>query len=451
MAELTTTLAATIESLLEQKKYNSLKDILTTIQPIDIALILEEMPVNKVALIFRLLPKEWAADVFVEMESDSREMLIKSFSDSELKEIIDELYIDDAVDLVEEMPANVVRRILAQADPDTRRLINEMLKYPEDSAGSVMTTEMVDLLPDMTAADAILRIRRTGIDKETINVCYVIDEKRKLLGAVSIRAIILASEDALIEDIMDDNIISVTTQEDQESVAQQFAKYNLTVIPVVDAENRLVGIVTVDDAIDIIQEEATEDISKMAGVTPSDKPYLKLSVFELWKSRIPWLMVLMLSATLTSIILSTFESALLVVPALTAYIPMLMGTGGNSGSQASVTVTRGLSLGEIEFSDLLSVIWKEIRVSVLCGLSLAVVNFVKLLLIDRLSATVALAICVTLVFVVFFAKIVGALIPMLAEKLGFDPAVMASPFITTIVDALSLLIYFGVAKAILPI
>lgn len=451
MAELTTTLAATIESLLEQKKYNSLKDILTTIQPIDIALILEEMPVNKVALIFRLLPKEWAADVFVEMENDSREMLIKSFSDSELKEIIDELYIDDAVDLVEEMPANVVRRILAQADPDTRRLINEMLKYPEDSAGSVMTTEMVDLLPDMTAADAILRIRRTGVDKETINVCYVIDEKRKLLGAVSIRAIILASEDALIEDIMDDNIISVTTQEDQESVAQQFAKYNLTVIPVVDAENRLVGIVTVDDAIDIIQEEATEDISKMAGVTPSDKPYLKLSVFELWKSRIPWLMVLMLSATLTSIILSTFENALLVVPALTAYIPMLMGTGGNSGSQASVTVTRGLSLGEIEFSDLVSVIWKEIRVSVLCGLSLAVVNFVKLLLIDRLSATVALAICVTLVFVVFFAKIVGALIPMLAEKFGFDPAVMASPFITTIVDALSLLIYFGVAKAILPI
>ena len=403
------------------------------------------MPVNKVALIFRLLPKEWAADVFVEMESDSREMLIKSFSDSELKEIIDELYIDDAVDLVEEMPANVVRRILAQADPDTRRLINEMLKYPEDSAGSVMTTEMVDLLPDMTAADAILRIRRTGVDKETINVCYVIDGKRKLLGAVSIRAIILASEDALIEDIMDDNIISVTTQEDQESVAQQFAKYNLTVIPIVDAENRLVGIVTVDDAIDIIQEEATEDISKMAGVTPSDKPYLKLSVFELWKSRIPWLMVLMLSATLTSIILSTFESALLVVPALTAYIPMLMGTGGNSGSQASVTVTRGLSLGEIEFTDLLSVIWKEIRVSVLCGLSLAVVNFVKLLLIDRL------AICVTLVFVVFFAKVVGALIPMLAEKFGFDPAVMASPFITTIVDALSLLIYFGVAKAILPI
>ncbi|MBE6764990.1 MAG: magnesium transporter [Clostridia bacterium] len=451
MAEITTTISATIESLLELKKYNSLKDILTTIQPIDIALILEEMPIQKVALIFRLLPKELAAEVFVEMENDSREALIKSFSDNELKEIIDELYLDDAVDLVEEMPASVVRRILAQADPDTRRLINEMLKYPEDSAGSVMTTEFVDLLPDMTAADAILRIRRTGVDKETINVCYVIDGKRKLIGAVSIRAIILASEDAVIEEIMDENILSVTTQEDQETVAQMFAKYNFTVMPVVDAENRLVGIVTVDDAIDIIQEEATEDISKMAGVTPSDKPYLKLSVFEIWKSRIPWLMALMLSATLTSIILTSFEGALLVVPVLTAYIPMLMGTGGNSGSQASVTVTRGLSLSEIEFSDLASVLWKEVRVSVLCGASLAIVNFLKLLLIDRLEATVALTICVTLIFVVFFAKLVGALIPMLAEKFGFDPAVMASPFITTIVDALSLLIYFGVAKTVLGI
>lgn len=451
MAEITTTIAATIESLLELKKYNSLKDILTTIQPIDIALILEEMPMQKIALIFRLLPKELAAEVFVEMENDSRETLIKSFSDSELKEIIDELYLDDAVDLVEEMPASVVRRILAQADPDTRRLINEMLKYPEDCAGSVMTTEFVDLLPDMTAADAILRIRRTGVDKETINVCYVIDSKRKLIGAVSIRSIILASEDALIEEIMDENILSVTTQEDQETVAQMFAKYNFTVMPVVDAENRLVGIVTVDDAIDIIQEEATEDISKMAGVTPSDKPYLKLTVMEIWKSRIPWLMALMLSATLTSIILTSFESALLVVPVLTAYIPMLMGTGGNSGSQASVTVTRGLSLSEIEFSDLASVLWKEVRVSVLCGASLAVVNFAKLLLIDRLDVPVALAICVTLIFVVFFAKLVGALIPMLAEKFGFDPAVMASPFITTIVDALSLLIYFGVAKAVLGI
>ena len=451
MAEITATFEATIEMLLEQKKFNSLKDILTTMYPADIAILFEGLPKQKLTLLFRLLPKELAAEVFVEMESHLQQLLITGFSDKELKEIIDELYMDDAVDLIEEMPANVVKRILSQADPETRRLINEMLMYPEDSAGSIMTTEFVDLRPEMTASDAVDHIRATGIDKETIDVCYVTDTKRKLVGAASIRSIILASKDTKISEIMDPHVISVNTHEDQEAVAQIFAKYGFTAIPVVDTENRLVGIVTVDDAIDVMQEETTEDISKMAAITPPDKPYFQLSVFEIWKSRIPWLLLLMISATFTGMIISSFEKALATYIVLTAFIPMLMDTGGNSGSQASVTIIRGLSLQQIQFSDILRVVWKEARVAVMCAITLSVFNFAKLMLFDRVGLYVALVIRITLSATVFVAKIVGCILPMLAKKIGFDPAVMASPFITTIVDALSLIIYFSTASVILGI
>lgn len=451
MAEITTTFATTIQSLLDMKKYNSLKDILTTMNPSDIANLFEDLPENRLTLLFRLLPKELAAEAFVEMDGNLQELLIRGFSDLELKDIIGELYLDDAVDLVEEMPAGVVKRILTNADADTRRLINEMLKYPEDSAGSIMTTEFVDLSPGMTANDAIDHIRHTGVDKETVNVCYVTDPKRKLIGAISIRTIILSSPESVIGELMEDNVIFVNTLEDQEAVAQMFAKYNFTAMPVVDAEQRLVGIVTVDDAIDVMQEEATEDIEKMAAITPSDKPYLRLTVFEIWKSRIPWLLLLMISATFTGMIITHFEDALSAYIILTSYIPMLMDTGGNCGSQASVTIIRGLSLNEIEFKDIFKVMWKECRVSLMCGISLSVVNFAKLLVFDRVGLLVAAVICITLAFTVFVAKIVGCVLPLLAKKLGFDPAVMASPFITTIVDALSLLIYFRMASIVLGI
>ena len=449
MAELTTTVTQTLETLLDSKKYGTLKDILVTLNGADVAALFSELPSNRISLLFRLLPKELAAETFVEMEPDVQEDLIRSFSDSELKEIVDELYMDDAVDLVEEMPANVVKRILAQAEPETRRLINEMLKYPEDSAGSIMTTEYVELRPYMTTEDAIKHIRRTGIDKETVNVCYITDDRRHLIGAVSIRALILAPEDDTMEEIMEPNVISVTTQEDQESVAECFAKYDFTALPVVDGEGRLVGIVTVDDAIDVLTDEATEDMEKMAAITPSDKPYLKLSVWSIFKSRIPWLLLLMVSATFTGSILTHFEGALASCIVLVSFVPMLMDTGGNSGGQASVTIIRGLSLHEIEFSDILRVIWKEIRVAVLCGVALAVVNFGKLMLINRVGFSVSLVVCMTLVATVFTAKVVGCTLPILAKKVGFDPAVMASPFITTIVDALSLLIYFAFARMLL--
>ena len=451
MAETNTTIVSTLETLLEKKKFNSIKDVLSTMNPADIAAVLEDMDQPRLVLLFRLLPKSLAADSFVEMDGDTQEILIQGFTDKELKEIVDELYMDDAVDLVEEMPANLVKRILRQTDPETRRLINEMLKYPEDSAGSIMTTEFVDLRPDMTAAGAIDHIREAGIDSETINICYVVNKTRQLIGAVSIRSIILAKSDAHVEDIMESHVISVTTLEDQETVAQMFAKYNFTAMPVVDTEGRLVGIVTVDDAIDVIQEEATEDISKMAAITPSDKPYLRRSVFELWKSRVPWLMILMISATFTGLIITHFEDQLAGCLVLTAFIPMLMDTGGNSGSQASVTVIRSLSLQEIDFSDLFRIMWKEARVAVMCGLSLAIVNFLKLMFFDKVGFSVALVICVTLIVTVFVAKLVGCSLPLLAKKVGFDPTVMASPFITTIVDALSLLIYFRMATLVLDI
>ena len=444
-------LEQTISSLLENKRYSSVKDILVTLNAADIAAIFGELSEDALPLLFRLLPKELAADAFVEMDADRQESLITRFSDTELKAVIDELYIDDAVDLVEEMPANVVKRILKQADPDTRKLINELLKYPDDCAGSIMNTEFVELRTRQTVADAIRVIRREGLEKETINDCFVTNADRTLAGIISLRTLILSKDEDLVGDRMDTNVISVTTMEDQESVAEKFKKYDLTAMPVVDGENRLVGIVTVDDAIDVMEEEATEDIEKMAAMTPSDKPYLKTSVWDIYKHRIPWLMLLMVSATFTGLIIAKFEHALAAQVVLTAYIPMLMDTGGNSGSQSSVTIIRGLSLSEIHFKDIFAVLWKEIRVAVLCGLSLAVVNFAKLLLLDRVGAQVALVVSLTLVVTVAAAKFIGCTLPLLAKKIGFDPAVMASPLITTIVDALALLTYFGIASSLLHI
>ena len=446
-----------IEELARSKQYTELRELFLPMEPADIALLLEKSGEKLMPLLYRLLPKETAAEVFVELESDSQEMLINGFSNTELKEVLDELYLDDAVDIVEEMPANVVKRILKHADPDTRKSINEILKYPDDSAGALMTTEFVDLKRDMTVEDALKRIRRTGTDKETINVCYVVDPARKLQGIVSLRTILLSDEDDTIDEIMETHVISVSTLEDKEDVAQTFSKYNFIALPVVDKEDRLVGIITVDDAIDVMEEETTEDIEKMAAMLPTDKPYLKTSVWDTYKSRIPWLLLLMVSATFTGQIIARFEDALSAFAILTAYIPMLMDTGGNCGSQASVTVIRGISLDEIEFSDLFRVIWKEIRVAVVCGATLAAANFVKLMLVDKMifgnpiTITVALVICLTLVVTVFAAKVVGCTLPLLAKKIGFDPAVMASPFITTVVDAISLMIYFNFASLLLGI
>ena len=443
--------------MLEEKKYSTLRDILITMNPADVAGLFDGLEEKQIPVMFRLLPKEQAAETFVEMEPEAQQLLIQGFSDNELREVLDELYVDDAADLVEEMPANVVRRILGQADPEMRSSINQILRYPENSAGALMTMEYVSLRPDMTVEEAILRIRRQGVDKETIYTCYVLDKDRTLLGIVTVKDLLLAeSDDTEIREIMTSNIISVTTQDDQEEVAKMFSKYNFLALPVVDTENRMVGIVTFDDAMDVMEEEATEDMEIMAAMTPSEKSYLKSSPFDLYKHRIPWLMLLMVSATFTGMIISSFESALALLPALTAFIPMLMDTGGNCGSQSSVTVIRALSLDELEFSDALTVLWKEIRTAVLCGVTLAAVCFLKVLLVDRLlmgnasiSLSVDLVICLALGVTVIMAKMVGCTLPLLAKKLGFDPAVMASPFITTIVDALSLLVYFLFAKTIL--
>ena len=447
-----------IGDLLERKQYAQLRGLLLPLEPADVAQIMDDLPEQNIPLVFRLLPKEAAAEVFVELSPDHQEQLISSFSNTELKEVLDELYLDDAVDIVEEMPANVVTRILTHSDPEMRKSINEILKYPEDSAGSIMTTEYIDLKRDMTVQDCFKRIRRNAAEVETINVCYVLDRNRKLQGYVTIRDLLMADYEDVIGDIMDPNIIFATTLEDQETVAQKFRHYGFIAMPVVDTEQRLVGIITADDVFNVMEEEVTEDMEKMAAIVPTDKPYLKTSIVETWKARIPWLLLLMISATFTGIIITGFENALAVYSALIAYIPMLMDTGGNSGSQASVSVIRGISLGEIEFHDLPRIIWKECRVAILCGVTLAGANFVKLLLVDRLllgntgiTVLVALVLCATLICTVLCAKIVGCTLPILAQKVGFDPAVMASPFITTIVDALSLLIYFGFATMLLPI
>ena len=458
MAEHSVTVEGTLNALLDGKKYRAIKDILVTMNPADIAAVFDEIDEDKLPLLFRLLPKELAAESFVEMEPDNQEMLIRGFSDSELKEVLDELYVDDAVDIVEEMPANVVRRILSQADPDMRKQINEILRYPENSAGSIMTTEYVSLRPNMTVEEAIIRIRRTGVDKETIYTCYVTKD-RKLIGFCTVKNLLLQQDDnALISEIMHTNVISVNTMDDQEEVAQMLSKYNFLALPVVDGEGRMVGIVTFDDAMDVIEDETTEDIEMMSGMAPSDKPYSKSSPFDLFKKRFPWLTVLMVSATFTSMIITGFEDALAAQAALTAFIPMLTGTGGNSGTQSSATVIRALSLGDVEFSDIFSVIWKEIRTAVLCGIALAAVCFAKLMLFDNMvmgndaiTVLVALSICVTMAVTVLIAKVIGSALPLIAKQLGADPAVLSSPFISTMVDALSLLVYFTVSKAILHI
>ena len=453
MAELS--FERTFEALLEEKKYSTIKDVLVTMNPADIAAIFEDVDEERLPLLFRLLPKELAAETFVEMEPEQQEILVEGFSDRELHEVMDELFVDDAVDLVEEMPANVVKRILAQADPQMRREINEILRYPEDSAGSIMTTEYVNLHPSMTVGDAIERIRRTGVDKETIYTCYVTNE-RKLLGTVTVRELLMAKDDVKVEDLMETNVISVNTLDDQEEVANMFTKYSFLALPVVDSDMRMVGIVTFDDAMDVLEEETTEDMEIMAGITPSEKTYFRSNPWELYKHRIPWLLLLMVSATFTGIIITHFENALAAQVVLTAFIPMLMDTGGNSGSQASVTVIRALSLDDVEFADLPVVVWKEIRTAVLCGVSLAAACFVKLMVVDKLilgneavTTTVAAVVCSTMALTVLVAKLIGCSLPMFAKKLGFDPAVMASPFITTIVDAVSLLVYFAIASALL--
>lgn len=454
----------TAEKIVEriaEKQYALLRDELNQENPIDIAELLSEIPEDSLPVVFRLLAKELAAETFVEMNSESQELLIHSFSDNELRSVTEELFSDDMVDIIEEMPANVVKRILATATSETRASINTLLRYSPDSAGGTMTLEYVRLLPTMTVSQAFERIKRTGVDKETIYTCYVTDAKRCLLGVVTVKDMLLAEPDSLILDIMETNIIFAQTDEDKEAVAKIFVDYGFLALPVVDKENRLVGIVTYDDAIDIISEESEEDMQIMAAITPSDTPYLKTSVFSIWKSRIPWLLLLMISSTFTGLIITSFEDALAASVALTAFIPMLMGTGGNSGSQASVTVIRSLSLDELEFSDLFRVVWKEVRVSILCAIALAIANFVKMILIDMLLITgnainfnregllVALVVCLALAVTVICAKVIGAVLPLLAKKLGFDPAVMANPFITTIVDALSLLVYFFFAKTII--
>ena len=446
-----------IFDLIEKKRFVQLKQILSEMQPADIAEIFDEAKDKEIPVLFRILPKELAAEVFVEFDSDKQEILVNAFSDNELREVLDELFMDDAADIVEEMPATVAKRILRNTDANTRRMINQLLAYPEDSAGSIMTTEYIDLKRTMTVEEAIDRIRKKGINTETIYTCYVIGSRRKLFGTISLRDLVLSDRDEIVGDLMDENVISAHTLDDKEEVAAMFDRYDMLALPVVDKEGRLVGIVTVDDAIDVIQEEASEDIEKMAAILPGEKTYLKTGVFETFKSRIPWLLFLMISATFTGAIISTFEAKLAQCIALVAFIPMLMGTGGNAGSQTSVSVIRALSLGDIEFKDILKVIWKELRVSVIVGIVLGIVNFIKLYLVDCLwlhtfdtgtEIVEMTTICLTLICVIIVAKMLGAALPIIAKKMGLDPAVMASPLVTTILDAVSLLIYFGIAAVL---
>ena len=437
--------------LLSNKEYTKLRQTAADMQTADIAAIMDEMEDEDSLKMFRLLPKDMAADVFADLELDDQQYIIQSLSDREAASVIDNLMADDATDLLEEMPANVVKKILQNARPDTRADINHLLRYPEDSAGSVMTVEFVDLREDMTVADAIERIRKIGLDSETVNICYVVNAQRVLVGTVALRYLVILKPDDIIGEVMNENIISIGTMTDQEEAAHLFQKYDFTAMPVVDNENRMVGIITIDDVVDILEEEATEDIEKMAAILPTDKPYSKTGVLETYKKRMPWLLFLMISATFTGAIITRYEAALASYVILTAYIPMLMDTGGNAGSQASVSIIRSLSLGEIDFADVLIAMWKEIRVAALCGATLACTNFIKLMLFDRLTVTLALIICATLILVVIFAKMMGCFLPLLAAKLGFDRAVMASPMITTIVDAVSLTIYFTIATNVLHI
>lgn len=444
-----------LNSLLEAKKYPEFMRRIDEINDIDAAEYLASLPPEHLLTAFRMLKKDVAADVFSFMDIEMQESIIAKMSDSEISMIIEDLFIDDAVDLLEELPAIMVKRILKISRPETRNLINKFLSYPENSAGSVMTAEFIDLHKEMTVAEAIDNIRRKGIDKETIYVAYVTNSSRVLEGIVSLKDLIFARPEALVGDIMETELICGHTLDDREDIASTITKYNILALPIVDKENRLVGIVTVDDAMDVIEEETTEDIEKMSAIVPSDKPYMRSGVFEIWKTRIPWLLLLMLSATFTGQIISSFESKLAAIPVLIAFIPMLMDTGGNSGGQASVTVIRGMATGEIEIRDILKIIWKEIRVALACGVVLSACNFVKILLVDNLifgngvSLAANAVVSLTLLATVIVAKVVGCSLPILAKKVGFDPAVMASPLITTVVDAVSLLIYFAIASAIL--
>ena len=444
------TLKTMLANLDDAKKYQSLRDVMETLPAPDLAAVFEDLPAEKLPVLFRLCPKDLAADVFAELTPATQQQLIDGLTDTELKAVVDELFVDDATDLVEEMPANVVKRILAQAEPATRRMINELLKYPEDSAGGVMTTELMALRPDMTVAQAMDTIRENGFDKETINNCYVTDSSRRLVGVVSLRALVLAKNtEEPIKDLMDSNVVSVSTTTDQEDVSKLFEKYGFLAIPVVDAENRLVGIVTIDDAISILQDEASEEIAKMNAIGPSDKPYFKQSMWDLYKSRAPWLLFLMISATFSSLVIRGYEDALAAVTVLTAYIPMLTDAGGNAGSQSTSTIIRGMAVGDIQPHDLPRILWRESRVALLCGGTLAVCNFAKMLLFDRIAAPVALVVCLTLICTILLSQIIGGILPVAAEKLHVDPAVMASPLITTIVDTTTLLVYFNIAKALL--
>lgn len=444
---------------LREKKFSMLKQILLEMNPADIAEFFKELSNEELLLAFRITPKDQAADAFIEMDAEEQETLIQSFSDSELKAVVEDLFVDDVVDIIEEMPANVVKRILRFTDANTRSWVNEILKYPEDSAGSIMTVEYVRLKKNMTVDDAILHIRKNGIDKETIYTCYVTDLNNKLIGIVSAKSLLLSDGSELIEDIMETNVIFFNTLDDKEDVANAFDKYDFMAIPVVDDEERLLGIITFDDAIDVLQDEATEDIEKMAAIIPSEKTYLKTGIYETWKQRIPWLLLLMVSATFTGKIITYFEGALASCVVLTVFIPMLMDTAGNSGGQTSVTVIRSMSLGDVEMGDIFRILWKEFRVSVVCGLTLAIVNFFKMMIVDSASIAasgqdpfaISLVVSLTLVVTIIIAKIVASILPVAAKKIGFDPAVMASPFITTIVDALALLVYFNIAKFLLGI
>lgn len=447
-----------LTELLDRRDMKRLQQRLEDMQEFDVAEFLSEIGDNRMPMVFRLLSKETAAEVFANFDAPEQEQVINSITDSELSGILEELYVDDAVDMMEELPANVVKRVMRTATPETRKLINQYLHYPENSAGSIMTAEFIDLKKYMSVRESIARIRRIGEDKETIYICFVTSADRKLEGIVTVKDLLLAEDDTVIENLMDTNVIFATTTEDQESVAEKISDYDLMAIPVVDLEGRLVGIVTVDDVIDVMEEETTEDFEIMAGMTPSDKPYSRTGTLEMWKNRIPWLMFLMLSATFTSMMLTKFEDMLAVQAGLVAFIPMLMGTGGNSGAQASTAVIRSLSLGDTEPKDAFRVMWKEWRVAAICGITLAAVNFVKMLLLDGMllhndSVTIAVAatVSVSIVFIVMFAKVVGSMLPIIAEKVGVDPAVMANPLISTVTDAVSLLIYINVARLILHI
>lgn len=440
-----------VQELLETKQYTRLRQFLCEMNEADIADCMDELEETDMLRVFRILPKDLAADMFSYLEVENQQMIITSLTDKEAANIIDNLMADDATDLLEEMPANVVKKLLANVSPEARRDINNLLRYPEKSAGSIMTVEYVDLKENLTVEQAIERIRKVGVDSETINICYVLDAQRRLIGTVALRYLLLSESDEIIGDIMHENVISINTLMYQEEVAQQFKKYDFTSMPVVDNENRLVGIITIDDIVDIMDEENTEDMAKMAAITPGDKPYMRTGVWETFKARFPWLLLLMVSSVFTQAIITSFEEALSVCAVLTAFIPMLMGTGGNAGGQASVTIIRGLSLGEIEYRDVPHIMWKEIRVAVICGFSLAFINFLKLLLLDQLGVAVALVVSISLVTVVLLAMFVGCVLPIGAKRIGLDPAVMASPFITTIVDALSLIVYFQAAVMILGI